>query len=45
MFDEAKDGQEAVQLFSQHKYVLVLMDLHMPGMNGYDATKHIRASA
>ena len=44
MFDEAKDGQEAVKLCSQHKYDLILMDLHMPCMDGYAATKHIRAS-
>jgi CheY-like chemotaxis protein len=40
--DEAIDGDEAVRLFVRHKYDLVLIDLHMPKMSGYDATKNIR---
>ena len=41
--DEAADGEEAVRMFSRNKYDLVFMDLHMPVMNGYNATKNIRA--
>jgi CheY-like chemotaxis protein len=26
------------------KFDLILMDIHMPEMNGFDATKHIRSS-
>ena len=40
--DEAADGDEAVRLFARHKYDLVLIDLHMPTMSGYSATRYIR---
>jgi len=40
----AHDGIEAVeQLTSQHEYVAVLMDCQMPRLDGYDATRAIRA--
>ena len=43
----ASDGQEAVLLFSQHRDTigLVLMDLHMPVQNGYEAARAIREKA
>jgi signal transduction histidine kinase/CheY-like chemotaxis protein len=43
--DIANNGQEAVDIFKTNKgkYELVLMDLQMPVMNGYDATKEILA--
>lgn len=39
----AQNGLEAVTYLKDHANVdLVLMDLHMPEMDGYEATKHIR---
>lgn len=39
----AENGREAVRLTGQHEPHLVLMDLKMPGMNGVEATRQIRA--
>ncbi len=41
----AQDGAEAVDLVAKHRPDLVLMDLKMPGMNGIEATRQIRAHA
>jgi signal transduction histidine kinase len=40
----AENGQQAVDMAKQKKYDLIFMDIHMPIMDGYEATKHIRAS-
>jgi DNA-binding NarL/FixJ family response regulator len=40
---QAQDGAEALELVAQHQPELVLMDLKMPGMNGIEATRQIRA--
>ena len=38
----AWNGKEAVELFEQYRPHLVLMDLNMPVMDGYEATREIR---
>jgi signal transduction histidine kinase len=40
--DWAKDGIEAVEKTTAKKYDIILMDIHMPEKNGYDATIDIR---
>ena len=39
---EAVNGKEAVERFREEKPGLILMDVQMPVMNGYDATRQIR---
>ncbi len=41
--DEAENGEVAVRKFRENDYDLVLMDVQMPVMDGYAATRAIRA--
>jgi CheY-like chemotaxis protein len=40
--DIADNGQIAIGMLEQNKYDIILMDLQMPEMNGFEATAHIR---
>ncbi|RYJ39011.1 GAF sensor hybrid histidine kinase [Flavobacterium anhuiense] len=40
--DIAQNGEEGIELLSQNKYDLVLMDLQMPVKDGYQTTEYIR---
>ncbi|MBP6058009.1 MAG: response regulator [Nitrosomonas sp.] len=39
---EARDGEEALQLLNDHIVDVVLLDVNMPGMNGFEVCKRIR---
>lgn len=41
--DLANDAHEALELIKQEEYHVILMDLHMPGMDGISATQEIRS--
>ncbi|MFL9830835.1 response regulator [Flavobacterium sp. ST-87] len=42
--DIANNGFEAVSLFEKNEYNIIFMDLHMPEMDGFEATKQIHSS-
>jgi CheY-like chemotaxis protein len=40
----ASGGEEALDILSKESMDLVLMDCHMPGLDGYDVTRCVRGS-
>ena len=39
----AENGQKGIERFDSHRFDALVVDCHMPGINGYDFVKHIRA--
>jgi two-component system sensor histidine kinase/response regulator len=42
--DLASDGRQAVEAWRRHRYDLILMDVQMPILDGFQATREIRAA-
>ena len=40
--DLAENGNEAIKMASDQDYDLILMDCHMPVMDGFNATRILR---
>ena len=43
-FDEAENGEQCLELLASKSYDLVLLDIHMPVMDGIETIKRIRAT-
>lgn len=42
IIDVAMNGQESLNMLDVNKHKLILMDMHMPVMDGYEATRRMR---
>lgn len=40
--DVASTGREAIEAYHRHRYPVILMDAHMPDLDGYETTRLIR---
>lgn len=40
--DAASDGEEAIQKLQQHEYSVILLDLMMPHVNGFEVIDYLR---
>jgi diguanylate cyclase (GGDEF)-like protein len=43
--EEAEDGEQALKKFIQHHPAVIMLDVEMPKLNGYEACKRIREDA
>ncbi|MFY0686990.1 MAG: PAS domain S-box protein [Cyclobacteriaceae bacterium] len=43
--DKSNDGVEALEMLSNNDYDLILMDIRMPNMDGYDTTIRLRSDS
>ena len=41
----ASDGQQALQISQQQRFDLILMDMHLPGINGLEVSRRIKEDA
>jgi CheY-like chemotaxis protein len=39
----AHDGHEAIEMVARYPFDVILMDCHMPGLDGYEVTRNLRA--
>ncbi len=42
IIDQVESGEEAVTKAMENEYDVILMDMEMPGMNGFEATRELR---
>lgn len=45
VIDEASDGIEALELFKQHKYSLIILDVMMPKVDGFRVCREVRKTS
>jgi DNA-binding response OmpR family regulator len=45
IIERAKDGKEAIELFNNNMYDLIILDIMLPYYNGFEIAKHIRSKS